>query len=61
MSQWVKTLTTEAQVGAEAGVSSLAWCSGLKDPALLQLWYSHSCSLDSVLGLETFICCRCSH
>ena len=29
--QWVKNLTAEAQVG------SPAWCSGLKDLALLQL------------------------
>ena len=31
--QWVKNLTTVVQVAAEVWVQSLAWCSGLKDPA----------------------------
>ena len=33
VAQWVKNLAAEAWVAAE----SLALCSGLKDPALLQL------------------------
>ena len=36
MAQWVKNLTAAAQVAAEAHVQSLAWCGGLKDPALPQ-------------------------
>ena len=35
--QWVKNLTTAAQVTAEVWVQSLASCSALKDSALLQL------------------------
>ena len=37
MVQWVKNLTAAAQVIAEAWVQSLAWCSTLNNPALLQL------------------------
>ena len=36
MAQWVKNLTAAAQVAPEAHVQSLAWCCGLKDPALPQ-------------------------
>ena len=39
MAQWVRNLTAEAQVTVELWVQSLAWCSGLKDPALPRLWY----------------------
>ena len=35
--QWVKSLTAVAQVAVEAQVQSLAWRSGLKDPAFPQL------------------------
>ena len=38
MTQWVKNLTTPAQVSAEAGVQSLAQGSGLKDLILPQVW-----------------------
>ena len=38
MVRWFKNMTAAAQVTAEVWVSSLAWHSGLKDPALLQLW-----------------------
>ena len=37
MAQWVKNPTVVAQVAAEVGVQSLAWCSGLKDLVLPQL------------------------
>ena len=37
--QQVKNLTTVAQVAEEAQVQSVAWRRGLKDLALLQLWY----------------------
>ena len=37
MAQWVKDLTAVAQMAAEVQVRSLAWCSGLKVLALLQL------------------------
>ena len=42
MAQWVKTLTAAAWVSVEVRVQSLAWCSGLKDPALLHLWLEFS-------------------
>ena len=38
MMQWVKNLTAVAQVALEALEQSLAWHSGFKYPALLQLW-----------------------
>ena len=39
MVQWIKEdLIAAAWVAAEARVQSLAWCSGLKDLALPQLW-----------------------
>ena len=39
MAQWVKTLTAVVWVAAEVQVQSLLlWHSGLKDPALPQLW-----------------------
>ena len=38
MAQWVKNLTTVAWADAEMQGGSLTWCSGLKDPMLLQLW-----------------------
>ena len=37
MAQWVKTPTAAAQVAVEVWVRSLAWCSELKDPELLEL------------------------
>ena len=37
MAHWAKNLTAMAQVVAEAGVQSLAQCSGLKDLVLPQL------------------------
>ena len=39
MTQWVKNPTAVTRVPAEARVQSLAWHSGLKDWALLQLWH----------------------
>ena len=39
MVQLVRNLTAVAQVAAEAPVQSLAQHSGLKDPALPQLWH----------------------
>ena len=38
MVQWVKDLTVVAPVSVEVWVRSWAWCSGLKDSALPQLW-----------------------
>ena len=38
MAQWVKNLIAAVQVTVEVQVQFLAWCSGLKDPMLLQLW-----------------------
>jgi len=35
--QWVKNLTEAAQVTEEVWIQSSAWCSGLKDLALMQL------------------------
>ena len=37
MVQWVRNPTAVAQFPAKAWVQSLAWRSGLKDPALPQL------------------------
>ena len=54
MVQWVKNLNAVAQVAEETQVRSMAQCSGLKDPALLQC-----CRMDSVPGLGMSICCRC--
>ena len=34
VAQWVKNLTTVAQVTAEGWIQSLDWCSGLKDLVL---------------------------
>ena len=39
MVQWVKNPYAAAQVAVEVWVLSPAWSSGLKDPALLQLWH----------------------
>ena len=36
MAQWVKNQNAAAQVAGEAQDQSLAMCSGLKDPVLLQ-------------------------
>ena len=38
VAQSVKNLTAAAQVAVEMRVRSLAWCSRLKDLALLHLW-----------------------
>ena len=48
MAQWVKDLTAAAQVAAEVWVQFPAWHSGLKGPALPQLWHS----LQLKLGLN---------
>ena len=37
VAQWIKNLTVAAQVATEVRIQSLAWHSGLKDLALLQL------------------------
>ena len=42
MAQWVKNPMAVAQVAAEVWVQSLARCSGLNDPASLQLWLGFS-------------------
>ena len=39
VAQWVQNPTAAAGVTVEALVQSLAWCSGLKDPAFSQLWW----------------------
>ena len=39
MAPWVKNLTAAVWVTVEVQVQCLAQCSGLKDPALLQLWH----------------------
>ena len=59
--QHVKNLNAVAWVVAEALVGSLAWCRGLKDPALLQLRLRSSCRLDLIPGLGTSICHECGH
>jgi len=48
MAQWAKDPTVVAQVAAGARVGSPAWPSGLKNPALLQLW----CRSQSRLGVN---------
>ena len=48
MAHWVKNFTAVAQVATEVQVQSLAWCSGLKELALLQLW----CNLQLWLGFD---------
>ena len=45
-----------ALVTVEAQVQSPAQRSGLKDPALLQLWHGLHLCLDSISGLETSTC-----
>ena len=45
--QWVKNLTAAAQVTAEVQVDPPAWHSGLKDPALWQLWLGFNPRLGS--------------
>ena len=53
--QWVKNPTAAAWVTVEVQVRSSAWCSGLKDPVLLQLWLRFS------LWPGTSMCGRCGH
>ena len=48
VAQWAKNLTAAARVAAQLWVPSLDQCSGLKDPALLQLW----CRLQLQLGFS---------
>ena len=38
MAQWVKNPTAAAWFAAKVQIRSPVWHSGLKDPALLQLW-----------------------
>ena len=45
MAPWVKILTTVVQAIASVQVRSLAWHSGLKDPALPQLWHKSQLQL----------------
>ena len=61
MEQWVKNLSAVAEVTVEVQVWSLALSSGLKDPTVPQPQLGCSSSLDSVLGLGTSICRKCSH
>ena len=42
MVQWVTNLTAAVRGAAEVQVLSPAWCSVLKDPALLHLWLGFS-------------------
>ena len=46
MAQWVKNLTTVAQITAEVRVQSPVWCSGLKDLALPQLQHRSQLQLE---------------
>ena len=39
MAQWVKNPTAVVQVTVKVQIGSLVQYSGLKDPALLQLWH----------------------
>ena len=39
LAQWVRTPTAVAWVATEVRFPSLPWCSGLKEPALPQLWH----------------------
>ena len=56
MVQWVKNPATAAWIAVEVRVQSLSRCSGLKDPALPQLWFRSYLWLRSVPGLGTSIC-----
>lgn len=45
MAQWVSNLTAEVPAAVEAPVQSPAWCRGLKEPALPQLWHKSQLQL----------------
>ena len=62
MSQWVKNPTAAAQVAVEVWVQSLAQGSGLKDPALPQLYQviATAC-VQSLLGPGTSVSHGCGH
>ena len=59
VAQWVKNLAAVAWVDAE--VQSPACHSGLRIWCCHGCGIGHSCGLDSVPGLETSVCCGCSH
>ena len=40
--QWIKNLIAVTWFTGEGRVQSWAWCSGLKDRALPQLWFGFS-------------------
>ena len=54
--QWVKNLTEVAQVAVEAQIQSLVQYSGLKDPALPQLWHGLQLQLRFCPRPRNFIC-----
>ena len=56
---WVKNLTA-AQVTVEAWVQSSALCSELRIQHCFSCSVGHSCSSDSIPGLRTSTCHRCS-
>ena len=58
--QWVKNPTTVSCTPVEVWVWSPAQHSGLKDLHFWSCGVGHSCSLDSVVGLGTSVCCECS-
>ena len=60
MAQWVKNPAAAARVTAEARVPRLARRSGLKDPALLQLWCRLHLQLGSSPWPRSFHMPRCS-
>ena len=55
MAQWVKNLTAIAQVAGVVQVRSLAQCSGLEDPALLQLQCKSQLWFGSFPGLAQWV------
>ena len=58
MVQWVKNLTAAAQVTVEAQVRSLAWCSGLANPVLLQL---QRMQVSAAIPQIRSLACKLSH
>ena len=50
----VRNLTAAAWVAAEAGLWSLAWCSGLR------IQGCHNCNMDLIPGQGTSMCQECS-
>ena len=59
--QWVKNQTAVTLDNVAVMVLSLAWCSELKDLALMQLWHRSQLQLRSIPGPGTSIHHGCSH